>query len=68
MYVVAPKTTDEGVPDISIIHVDCIFHAAHHIPVYGRDFIPKINLHNSYNMFNSYYVNRYTDHHAFEIV
>ncbi|KAG1732519.1 hypothetical protein EDB19DRAFT_1896754 [Suillus lakei] len=57
MYVIAPMTTDEGVLDISIIHVD----------FYGLDFIPKINPHNSYDMFNSYYVNRYADHHAFEI-
>ncbi|KAG2339206.1 hypothetical protein BDR05DRAFT_977829 [Suillus weaverae] len=67
MYVVTPTTTGNDVPDISIIHVDCIFHAAHLIPVYGPDFIPKISPHDSYDMFNSYYVNRYADHHAFEI-
>ncbi|KAG1766610.1 hypothetical protein EV702DRAFT_980766 [Suillus placidus] len=67
MYVVTPTTTGDDVPDISIIHVDCIFRAAHLIPVYGPDFIPKISPHDSYDMFNSYYVNRYADHHAFEI-
>ncbi|KAG2367402.1 hypothetical protein BDR07DRAFT_1448953 [Suillus spraguei] len=68
MYVVAPTTTGDDVPDVSIIHIDCIFRAAHLIPVYGPDFIPKISPHDSYDMFNSYYVNRYADHHAFEIV
>ncbi|KAG1853048.1 hypothetical protein F4604DRAFT_2044766 [Suillus subluteus] len=68
MYVVTPTTTGDDVPDVSIIHVDCIFHAAHLIPVYGPDFIPKISPHNSYDMFHSYYVNRYADHHTFEIV
>ncbi|KAG2055774.1 hypothetical protein BDR06DRAFT_881468 [Suillus hirtellus] len=67
MYVIMPVTTGGNVPDVSIIHVNCIFHAAHLIPVYGLDFIPKISPHNSYDMFDSYYVNRYTDHHAFEI-
>ncbi|KAG1751046.1 hypothetical protein EDB19DRAFT_1628605 [Suillus lakei] len=27
MYIVAPSTNDNGVPDVSIIHIDCIFHA-----------------------------------------
>ncbi|KAG1810404.1 uncharacterized protein HD556DRAFT_1428451 [Suillus plorans] len=67
MYVITPTTTGDDIPDISIIHVNCIFHAAHLIPVYGPDFIPKISPHNSYDMFHSYYVNRYADHHAFEI-
>ncbi|KAG1876889.1 hypothetical protein C8R48DRAFT_745427 [Suillus tomentosus] len=67
MYVIMPATTGDDVPDVSIIHVDCIFHAAHLIPVYGPDFIPKISPHNSYDMFDSYYVNRYADHHTFEI-
>ncbi|KAG2079823.1 uncharacterized protein F5147DRAFT_749460 [Suillus discolor] len=68
MYVVTPTTTGDGVPDISIIHIDCIFRAAHLIPVYGPDFIPKISPHDSYDMFNLYYINKYADHHAFEIV
>ncbi|KAG1894965.1 uncharacterized protein F5891DRAFT_1130757 [Suillus fuscotomentosus] len=67
MYVVTPTTNNDDTPDVSIIHVDCIFHATHHIPVYGLDFIPIISLHDSYNMFNSYYVNKYADHHSFEI-
>ncbi|KAG2127265.1 uncharacterized protein EDB93DRAFT_1257087 [Suillus bovinus] len=65
MYVVMPMTTGDDVPDIAIIHINCIFRAAHLIPVYGLDFIPKISPHNSYDMFDLYYVNRYADHHAF---
>ncbi|KAG2143884.1 hypothetical protein BD769DRAFT_1347977 [Suillus cothurnatus] len=72
MYIVTPTTNDDDTPDVSIIHVDCIFHAAHLIllptrMVYGLDFIPIISLHDSYDMFNSYYVNTYVDHHSFEI-
>ncbi|KAG2113347.1 hypothetical protein BD769DRAFT_1630072 [Suillus cothurnatus] len=67
MYIVTPTTNNDVTPDVSIIHVDCIFHATHLIPVYGPDFIPIISLHDSYDMFNSYYVNKYLDHHSFEI-
>ncbi|KAG1890670.1 uncharacterized protein F5891DRAFT_964555 [Suillus fuscotomentosus] len=67
MYIVTPTTNDDDTPDVSIIHVDCIFRAAHLILVYGPDFIPVISPHDSYDMFNSYYVNKYVDHHSFEI-
>jgi hypothetical protein len=63
MYIVTPSTND-----VSIIHIDCIFRAAHLIPVYGNNFIPReITLHNSHNMFRAFYINKYADHHAFEI-
>ncbi|KAG1857039.1 hypothetical protein DFJ58DRAFT_716023 [Suillus subalutaceus] len=59
MYIVAPSTTDDGTLDISIIHIDCIFCAAHLIPIYGTNSLPhKITPHDSYN---------YAGHHAFEV-
>ncbi|KAG2745356.1 hypothetical protein P692DRAFT_201841294 [Suillus brevipes Sb2] len=76
MYIVTPSTNDNGTPDVSIIHIDCIFRAVMHvtrsaarlIPVYGNNFIPReITLHNSHNMFRAFYINKYADHHAFEI-
>ncbi|KAG2056595.1 hypothetical protein BDR06DRAFT_864493, partial [Suillus hirtellus] len=52
-----------------IIHIDCIFHAAHLIPLYGTNFLPcTITLHDSYNVFCAFYVNKYADHHAFKVV
>lgn len=69
MYVIAPATLEDDTPDISIIHIDCIFCAAHLIPVYGSNMLPRaITSHNSYDVFHSYFVNKYADHHAFEIV
>ncbi|KAG1753701.1 uncharacterized protein EDB91DRAFT_1234119 [Suillus paluster] len=54
--------------DISIIHIDCIFHAVHLIPVYGSNILPSaITSHDSYDVFHSYFVNKYADHHAFKI-
>ncbi|KAG1801157.1 uncharacterized protein BJ212DRAFT_1305141 [Suillus subaureus] len=68
MYLVAPSTNDDGMPDVSIIHIDCIFHAAHLIPLYGSNVLPRtITLHDSYNIFRTFYVNKYADHHAFEV-
>ncbi|KAG2121977.1 hypothetical protein DEU56DRAFT_746227 [Suillus clintonianus] len=68
MYVVAPATLEDDTPDISIIHIDCIFCAVHLIPVYGSNFLPRtITSDDSYDVFQSYFINKY-DHHAFEIV
>jgi hypothetical protein len=67
MYVVAPSTHN-GTADVSIIHIDCILRSAHLIPIYGSNFVPRaIGPHDSYNVFQTYYVNKYVDHHAFEI-
>ncbi|KAG1809839.1 uncharacterized protein HD556DRAFT_1428103 [Suillus plorans] len=68
MYIVAPSTNDDGTPDVSIIHIDCIFCAAHLIPLYGTNFLPReITLHDSYDVFHAFYINKYADHHAFEV-
>ncbi|KAG2116276.1 hypothetical protein DEU56DRAFT_974984 [Suillus clintonianus] len=68
MFVVVPSINDDDTPDISIIHIDCIVRAAHLIPVYGANFVSRdITLHDSYNVFRAYYINKYADHHAFEV-
>jgi len=68
MWIVEPEVADDGLPVISVIHLDCIFRAAHLLPVYGNDPIPKtISPHNSLDTFTAFYVNKYADHHAFEI-
>lgn len=68
MWVVQPEVTDNGSPMISIVHLDCIFHATHLLPVYGNDPIPTtISFHNSLDAFTTFYVNKYADHHTFEI-
>ncbi|KAG2050603.1 hypothetical protein BDR06DRAFT_983915 [Suillus hirtellus] len=56
MYIVTPGTTDNGTPDISIVHIDCVF-------MLPTSFCP----YNSYDTFDSFYVNKYVDHHTFEI-
>ncbi|KAG1727186.1 uncharacterized protein EDB91DRAFT_1061272 [Suillus paluster] len=53
----------------SIEHVDTILRSAHLIPVFGSGPLPD-GFHFSYSLdvLNSYYVNKYADHHAHEIV
>ncbi|KIK80887.1 hypothetical protein PAXRUDRAFT_157416 [Paxillus rubicundulus Ve08.2h10] len=55
-------------PDISILHINMIYCAAHLIPVYGTRFIPtRIQPHQPYHIFHAFYVNKFADHHTFEI-
>jgi len=45
-----------------------IYHAAHLIPIYGSFFVlHTIKFYHSYDAFGAFYVNKYADHHAFEI-
>jgi hypothetical protein len=68
MWVVCPEMDAENQPVISVIHLDCIYRAAHLLGVCGNDFIPKNLLsHHSLDAFSAFYVNKFVDHHAFEI-
>jgi hypothetical protein len=68
MWMVEPESDADGEPVISVVHLDCIFRAAHLIPIFGTGFIPKnLNLHQSLDAFRAFYVNKFADHHAFEI-
>ncbi|KAG1892811.1 hypothetical protein F4604DRAFT_1876051 [Suillus subluteus] len=68
MWMVHPAYGANRAPLHSIVHVETIYRAAHLIPIYGTHFFsPNINLHTSYDAFRAYYVNKYVDHHTFEI-
>lgn len=69
MWMVQPDISEsDGSPVISIVHLDCIFRAAHLLPVYGNDPIPNtISSCNSLDAFKIFYVNKYIDHHSFEV-
>ena len=69
MWVVEPEVADDGLPVISVIHLDCVVRAAHLIPVYGVDpILDEVSHHNSLDIFAAFYVNKYADHHAFELI
>jgi hypothetical protein len=68
MWMVQPNFDASGSPLMSIIHLDCILRAAHLIGVCGDNFLPKeLAFYQSLDAFLSFYVNKFIDHHAFEI-
>jgi hypothetical protein len=68
MWVVQPDTNADESPAIGVIHLDSIVHAAHLLPVFGDDFIPlNLSSFQSLNAFETYYINKYIDYHAFEL-
>ncbi|KAH9983625.1 hypothetical protein BJV74DRAFT_776808 [Russula compacta] len=71
MWVVKPSMTAARQPKFAIIHINSIFHAAHLIPVFvaAPQLTPQgIHSYHSYDYFCLFYINKFTDHHAFAIV
>ena len=69
MWTVKPDTLDDdGEILTSIIHLDTIVRAAHLLPVFGHEYVSRtLSFSDTLNEFTSFYVNKYADHHAFEI-
>jgi hypothetical protein len=69
MWVVEPALRDHGEPVLTIVPLTKIICAAHLLPIFGADPVPKvITCSDTLNVFEAYYVNCYIDHHAFEIL
>ncbi|KAG1824457.1 uncharacterized protein BJ212DRAFT_1444309 [Suillus subaureus] len=69
MWIICPSVCDNGTPNLTVIHIKTIYDAVHLIPVYGPDFIPNdIEYSHCYDAFCLFYVNKYTDYHAFKVV
>jgi hypothetical protein len=68
MWVVEPDVTDEGVPIASVIHLDTIVRAAHLLPVFKDEVVSRdLLFSDTLDKFQLFYVNKFVDHHAFEI-
>jgi hypothetical protein len=68
MWLVKPAFAANRTPHFAVIHIDTIFRAAHLIPVYGiAPLSPLIKYHHVLDIFKLFYVNKFADHHAFEI-
>jgi hypothetical protein len=65
---VEPEYDDDGNRLTSVIHLDSILYSAHLIGISREDLIPH-NLHytDSLSAFCSFYVNKYSDYHAFRL-
>ncbi|KIM64604.1 hypothetical protein SCLCIDRAFT_114703, partial [Scleroderma citrinum Foug A] len=68
MWMVHPSFIWGQQPNFAVIHVDAIFRAAHLIPIFGRELVPlEIKPYHCYNIYRGFYVNKFADHHAFEV-
>ncbi|KAF9643505.1 hypothetical protein BDM02DRAFT_3222474, partial [Thelephora ganbajun] len=69
MWVVHPESTCRGARHMGVIHLDSIVHGAHLLPKFPSDapIYREINYMNALDVYTSFYVNKFVDHHTFEI-
>ncbi|KAG1799570.1 uncharacterized protein BJ212DRAFT_1288039, partial [Suillus subaureus] len=68
MWVVKPSFDTDHLLSVGIIHIDSIYCAAHLSQIYGAQLIScDLKHYDSYNAFRAFYVNKFANHHAFEI-
>lgn len=68
LWVVQPDQNADGSPAIGVIHLDSVLRGAHLMPVFGGDLMPiELRMQSTLDVFQAFYVNKYIDHHAFEI-
>ena len=68
MWIIEPDRDPTGLPICETIHLDTIVHGTHLIGVYGEAFLPHgLTFNHSLDIFHAYYVNKYIDHHTYEI-
>ena len=66
MWIVEPS--DDDGETVAVIHLDTIVRAAHLLPVFGSERVSRsLSFTDTLDKFSSFYVNKYVDHHAFEI-
>jgi hypothetical protein len=68
MWIVEPPVDDDGESLTTILHLDTIVRAAHLLPVFGHERVSRtLSCTDTLDRFTSFYVNKYADHHSFEI-
>ncbi|KAF8986642.1 hypothetical protein BDQ17DRAFT_1393636 [Cyathus striatus] len=69
LWQVKPEYDAPGQLALAVIHVDSIIHSAHLLPVFRPDPLPE-NYHFSLalDVFWSYFVNKYVDHHSHSLL
>lgn len=59
----------DGSRSMELIHLDSVIRGAHLIPVFGEGFVSTdLTFQNSLDTYDTFYVNQYADHNAFEII
>ena len=69
LWVVKPESTRRGARHMGVIHLDSIIRGAHLLPRFPSDapVYRQINHMNVLDLYDTFYVNKFVDHHAFEI-
>ena len=68
MWVVTPDYFGSAL-NVSVIHIDSIFCAAHLLPIFNGNPLPRtLNYTSTLNSFKAFYVNKYIDYHMYESV
>jgi hypothetical protein len=69
LWMVEPEVCEDGKPHLAIIHLDTVVRAAHLMPAYQTsDFVKRtLTMHDTLDEFKLFYVNKFVDHHAFEL-
>ena len=69
MWVIYPELTDQRTRHMGVIHLNSIVRGAHLLPNFPSDapVYREINYRNVLNVYTSFYVNKFIDHHTFEI-
>ncbi|KAG7085821.1 hypothetical protein E1B28_003359 [Marasmius oreades] len=69
MWRVVPEKDERGRRTIEVIHLDAIARGVHLLPSYGASPLPE-NIHysSSLDAFQSFFVNKFADHHLFEFI
>lgn len=70
MWIVEPDCNSDAddIRHISVIHIDSILRGAHLLGVYGNQRLPLgLSFTQTLDIFRAYYVNKYIDHHSYEI-
>ncbi|OSD07797.1 hypothetical protein PYCCODRAFT_1357962 [Trametes coccinea BRFM310] len=69
MWLVEPSFVNRRTPLLSVIHLNTIVRGAHLIGATVGERVPQgMESHNSLDKFKTFYVNKYVDHHAFELL
>ncbi|KAH8994189.1 hypothetical protein EDB92DRAFT_1934362 [Lactarius akahatsu] len=54
---------------LGVVHIDTIFRAVHLLPYFGQEPVQKhLSYTDTFDSFANFYVNKFTDHHSFEIL
>ena len=67
MWQVEPDFDAEGEPLHVVIHIDTMIHAAHLLSKPDGPLSASVTYVSALDLFVSFYINKYVDHHVYEI-